>query len=64
MERDPATRAVLLARLKARDVALKQPDHWVLGCDTLVASADQSDPGLWHFTIRLQGHDETVFFDL
>ena len=31
---------------------------------TLVASADQSDPGLWHFTIRLQGHDETVFFDL
>ena len=31
---------------------------------TLTASPDTEDPGLWTFDIRLQGKDETVFFDL
>jgi protocatechuate 3,4-dioxygenase, alpha subunit len=31
---------------------------------TLTASPDTEDPGLWTFDIRLQGEDETVFFDL
>jgi protocatechuate 3,4-dioxygenase alpha subunit len=31
---------------------------------TLVARPDPSDSGLWTFEIRLQGDQETVFFDL
>jgi septum formation protein len=38
-EKDPATRAVLLAKLKARDVAKRFSDGWVLGCDTLVVAS-------------------------
>ena len=30
---------------------------------TLLARPDSSEPGLWRFPIRLQGEDETVFFD-
>jgi protocatechuate 3,4-dioxygenase alpha subunit len=29
---------------------------------TLFADADRSQPGRWHFPVRLQGPDETVFF--
>jgi protocatechuate 3,4-dioxygenase alpha subunit len=32
--------------------------------DTLMAHADSARPGGWRFTVRLQGEDETVFFDL
>ena len=31
---------------------------------TLFAAADANDPHLWRFDIRLQGNDETVFFDM
>jgi protocatechuate 3,4-dioxygenase beta subunit len=31
---------------------------------TLVASPDADESGLWTFDIRLQGQDETVFFNL
>ena len=30
---------------------------------TLMARADDLQPARWHFDIRLQGDDETVFFD-
>jgi protocatechuate 3,4-dioxygenase alpha subunit len=30
---------------------------------TLMAKPDSAKPGLWRFDIRLQGKDETVFFD-
>lgn len=39
-ERDPAGRAELLSMLKAQDVALKHPNAVVIGCDTLVVSAE------------------------
>ena len=39
-EQDPAKRAVILARLKAEDVAQKHSGAWVLGCDTLVVASD------------------------
>ncbi len=39
-ENDPARRAELLSSLKAREVASRHPDHVVIGCDTLVVSAD------------------------
>ena len=32
--------------------------------DTLVAKPDSSHPGHWHFDVRLQGDQETVFFDV
>lgn len=41
-EQDPAKRAVILARLKAEDVAEKNSGAWVLGCDTLVVASDGS----------------------
>jgi protocatechuate 3,4-dioxygenase alpha subunit len=31
---------------------------------TLIAQADGSSPGLWRLDIRLQGEQETVFFDI
>jgi protocatechuate 3,4-dioxygenase alpha subunit len=31
---------------------------------TLLAHRAAGEPGTWDFVIRLQGHDETVFFDL
>jgi len=31
---------------------------------TLVARPVADDPGVWHFDIRMQGDQETVFFDL
>lgn len=37
-ESDPAKRAADLARLKAKAVAAKSPDSFVIGCDTLVVS--------------------------
>ncbi len=40
LEKDPAKRAVVLSELKARDVAAKNPDTWVIGSDTLVVAAD------------------------
>ncbi len=39
-EKDPAVRASVLARLKAEDVHALHPDACVIGCDTLVVSAD------------------------
>ncbi len=39
-ESDPARRSVLLAQMKAKDVALRNPDAWVIGCDTLVVAPD------------------------
>ena len=32
--------------------------------ETLFQSPDSTRPGGWRFTVRLQGEDETVFFDL
>ena len=32
--------------------------------DTLLARPDPGEPGVWHFDLRLQGEQETVFFDL
>jgi protocatechuate 3,4-dioxygenase alpha subunit len=31
---------------------------------TLLATPVAGEPGAWHFPVRLQGHQETVFFDL
>jgi septum formation protein len=39
-ETDPAARAQVLACLKARDVHARNPGAHVIGCDTLVVSAD------------------------
>lgn len=39
-ECDPAKRAELLAEAKAKEVAAKHPDRWVIGVDTLVVSED------------------------
>jgi septum formation protein len=39
-EREPATRAQLLAEAKARDVEKAHPGRWIVGCDTLVVSPD------------------------
>ena len=39
-EREPAKRSVVLARMKALDVAVSYPDSYVIGCDTLVVAAD------------------------
>ncbi len=39
-ERDPIKRPVVLARLKAEEVAKKNPDAFVIGCDTLVIASD------------------------
>lgn len=39
-ERDPAKRAELLAVLKARDIAGRNPGAWVIGSDTLVVAPD------------------------
>jgi len=39
-EREPARRAVALARMKAADTACRHPDEYVVGCDTLVVAAD------------------------
>lgn len=39
-EKDPAKRALQLSTLKARDVHAKNPGTVVIGCDTLVVSAD------------------------
>ena len=32
--------------------------------DTLMAKPDSARPGHWHFDVRLQGDEETVFFDV
>jgi len=32
--------------------------------DTLMAKPDSARPGHWHFDVRLQGDQETVFFDV
>lgn len=39
-EADPGRRALLLSTLKARDVAGKNPEAFVIGCDTLVVAPD------------------------
>ncbi len=39
-ERDPGKRAQVLASLKAKDVAVRNPGAWVIGCDTLVVSPE------------------------
>lgn len=39
-EREPRKRARVLAELKARDIAAKNPGAWIIGCDTLVVTAD------------------------
>lgn len=39
-ERDPVRRAEVLAQWKARDVAHLHPERLVIGCDTLVVSAE------------------------
>lgn len=36
---DPVERAAVLARLKAEDVAAREPGYYVIGCDTLVVDA-------------------------
>ena len=41
-ERKPAERSQILARLKALDVHAKHPQAFVIGCDTLVVSANGS----------------------
>lgn len=41
-ELNPPLRAQALATEKARDIAHKNPDAFVIGCDTLVVSADGS----------------------
>ncbi len=40
VESDPAERSLILARMKAQDVASKNPDAYVIGCDTLVVTSD------------------------
>ncbi len=37
--KDPAERSAVLARLKAEDVAAREPGAFVIGCDTLVVDA-------------------------
>jgi len=32
--------------------------------DTLMAKPDPAEPGTWRFDVRLQGEQETVFFDI
>ena len=32
--------------------------------ETLMAKPDSARPGYWHFDVRLQGEQETVFFDV
>jgi septum formation protein len=39
-ELSPAKRAQELALLKAQEVASRHPNCWIIGCDTLVESAD------------------------
>ena len=39
-EKDPEKRAVLLAGMKAQDVATSNPNSYVIGCDTLVVAHD------------------------
>ena len=39
-EADPEKRSVILARLKAQDIAKNNPDAYVIGCDTLVVAHD------------------------
>lgn len=39
-EKDPAKRAVQLAREKAEEVAQRHRGRWVIGCDTLVVAPD------------------------
>ncbi len=39
-ELSPSKRAQELALLKAQEVAARHPDCWIIGCDTLVESAD------------------------
>jgi protocatechuate 3,4-dioxygenase alpha subunit len=33
-------------------------------CETLMANPDSTHPGGWRFDVRLQGEDETAFFDV
>lgn len=39
-EKDPEKRALLLACGKAQEVSSTYPDHWVIGCDTLVIASN------------------------
>lgn len=39
-ERSPRDRALVLAQMKAQEVAAKHPGAFVIGCDTLVVTAD------------------------
>jgi septum formation protein len=39
-EQNPVKRCLFLSRLKAKDVASKRSEAWVLGCDTLVEAHD------------------------
>jgi septum formation protein len=39
-ERDPASRAKVLARMKAQEVHGRVPDACIIGCDTLVVAPD------------------------
>ena len=41
-ECNPKKRALLLAEGKAKDVAEKYPDQWVIGADTLVVTSDET----------------------
>ncbi len=41
-ERDPAQRAVRLAREKAQEVGERHRGEWIIGCDTLVVAPDGS----------------------
>lgn len=65
-ETDPVRRARVLATLKAREVAGRRPDAWVIGCDTLVVAADgtllekPADPDDARRMIRLQGSRTSV----
>ncbi len=38
--REPVERAKSLAVRKAQDVAVRHPERWVIGCDTLVVASD------------------------
>jgi len=40
VEHDPVKRSLALGELKAKDVALRNADSWVIGCDTLVVAPD------------------------
>lgn len=39
-EKSPKERSQILARLKAEDIAVRNPGAFVIGCDTLVVSAE------------------------